>query len=163
MRALAGLVMLLSAGCYDQADVALCEPAVSSEDFAAVSSMLGASCGSLDCHGQVGRPLRIYGSRGLRLDPDDDSGHGGTRTAEHAANMRAIAALEPELMCDVVRDRGRKPERLTFVRKAFGAEEHTGGTVLRARSDGRACLLDWLAARVDASQCQRAIDTERPK
>lgn len=157
------LGVLLAAGCYDESATALCEPGASSEGFAAVSGMLGASCGSLDCHGQIGRPLRLYGSRGLRLDPDDVSGHGGTRSAEHRANGQALAGLEPELMCDVVRDRGRQPERLTLVRKAFGEEEHSGGEVWTPRSDGRACLLGWLAGHVDVETCQRAIDTERPE
>jgi hypothetical protein len=155
--------VLLAASCYDESATALCEPATASEDIAAVSSMLGASCGSLDCHGQIGRPLRLYGSRGLRLDPDDVSGHGGTRNAEHQANARAVVALEPELMCDVVSDHGRGPERLTLVRKAFGEEEHSAGEVLAPRSDGRACLLGWLAGHVDVARCQRALDTERPE
>jgi hypothetical protein len=156
-------VLLAASGCYDERATALCQPAIATGDFAAVSSMLGASCGSLDCHGQVGRALRLYGSRGVRLAPDDVSGHGGTRTAEHEANARALTGLEPELMCDVVHDGGEQPERLTLVRKAFGEEEHTGGEVLAPRGDGRACVLGWLAGRVDAERCQRAIDTERPE
>ena len=34
--------------------------------FAPVSSMMEKRCGSIDCHGNISRPLRIYGKFGLR-------------------------------------------------------------------------------------------------
>ena len=42
--------------------------------FEPLGLAMGPSCGSLDCHGQPGRNLRIYYSRGLRLSPKDISG-----------------------------------------------------------------------------------------
>ncbi|HKU43150.1 MAG TPA: hypothetical protein VJR89_33550 [Polyangiales bacterium] len=151
---------LCAVGCSELLGESACEPA---QDFAAVSDMLGARCGTLDCHGQVGRPLRLYTSRGLRLAADDESGHGGTRTAEHTANLRAVLGLEPELTCEVLADRGREPERLTLVRKAFGSEQHTAGEVLARRDAGRACLLSWLAGRVDPERCESAAEAGRPE
>src|SRR5206468_7723502 len=35
-----------------------------------VSPFLERKCATLDCHGQVGRPLRLYSGRGLRLPAD---------------------------------------------------------------------------------------------
>ena len=35
--------------------------------FSSVSPVLEQRCGSLDCHGNIARPLRIYGARGLRF------------------------------------------------------------------------------------------------
>ena len=142
------------------------EPAACAADAAAfsqVSDMLGAHCGSLDCHGQAGRPLRLYSGRGLRLSRDDVSGHGGTRNAEHAANLLAVTALEPELTCEVLAAAGDDPERLSLVRKATGAEHHVGGEVLGRKSPGRTCLLSWLAGQRDVTACELALESERPQ
>lgn len=157
-----GVWLSCGSGCYDVADHTACDSYGTRMSFAPVSNMLGARCGSLDCHGQTGRPLRIYSSRGLRLDPEDLSGHGGTRSAEHEANFLAVVSLEPELTCDVLRDHGRDPERLSLVRKSDGGEAHKGGAPLRGQQDGRACLLDWLAGTVDDERCALAAELERP-
>jgi hypothetical protein len=150
-------------GCNVDVEQEGCDLTAPREDFAPVSSMLGTHCGSLDCHGQLGRPLRLYNGRGLRLDPDDLSGHGGTRSAEHEANLRAVVGLEPELTCAVLDARGRDPARLSLVRKASGTEHHEGGVVLRSGADGMNCLLGWLSGEVDQAECERAAETERPK
>jgi hypothetical protein len=126
------------------------------QDFRPVSTMLGARCGSLDCHGQRSRNLRLYSGRGLRLSPDDSSGHGGTRAAEHDANLVSVVGLEPELIARVVREHGRDPERLTLLRKATGREAHTGGTILAADDPGIACVRGWLAQVDDDEACELA-------
>ena len=149
--------------CLDGADAVGCDLRAARAEFSSVSAMLAASCGSLDCHGQLGRPLRLYSGRGLRLDPDELSGHGGTRSAEHEANLHALVGLEPELTCAVLSEGGRDPERLTIVRKATGAEAHRGGAVLSPRAAGTRCLLRWLAGRVDSAVCRRAAELERPE
>ena len=41
-----------------------------------VSKFLERRCGTLDCHGQGGRPLRLYSGRGLRLPNDAGLGPG---------------------------------------------------------------------------------------
>lgn len=153
-------VTLASSACAQRVEHEAC--AADTDEFSIVGSMLGARCGSLDCHGQAGRPLRLYSGRGLRLDPEDVSGHGGTRTAEHAANLRAVVGLEPELTCEVFASGGAGVERLTLVRKATGSEHHVGGVVLPAQSDGRECLLTWLAGQVETAACGRAAE-ERPR
>ena len=43
------------------------------EDFRSVSALLEQRCGTLDCHGDVARPFKLYGRIGLRapiFDPD---------------------------------------------------------------------------------------------
>jgi hypothetical protein len=150
-------------GCADSAAIEHCDLTAAGESFAALSGMLGARCGSSDCHGQLGRPLRIYSGRSLRLDPEDLSGHGGTRSAEHEANLRSVIGLEPELTCQVLRERGRDPERLSFLRKATGAEAHKGGAPLQMQDDALDCLLGWFAGDLDADSCARASEQERPE
>lgn len=126
------------------------------EGFQPVSSMLGARCGSLDCHGQAGRRFRLYSSRGLRLADDDTTGHGGTRTAEHDANLASTTALEPELFARVIAEHGREPYRLTLLRKATGREAHLGGTVLSSDDPGVTCLTAWLAQSPEETACDDA-------
>src|SRR5689334_13673084 len=79
-------------------------------------------CGSLDCHGQPGRNLRIWGCEGMRLSPSDipeclGGPLGGRRTtpAEHQATFRSLVGLEPSVMSAVVLGGGAHPELLTFV------------------------------------------------
>lgn len=125
--------------------------APSPQEFARVSNMLHARCGTLDCHGHPARNLRIYGENGLRLSSDDVSGARQTTPAEHSANYASLLALEPEAMQAVFRDAGRDPERLTLVRKARNAEAHKGGRALD--DSGDRCLLSWLEGSVDAQAC----------
>src|SRR5207253_609317 len=63
-----------------------------------VSAMMEARCGGLDCHGQVGRPLRIYGQRGLRLaTPETDlRDERPTTPEERLENYQSVIGLEPE-------------------------------------------------------------------
>lgn len=129
-------------------------------EWPAVSQMLGARCGSLDCHGHAGRPLRLYHGQGLRLSVDDRPGQGATTADEHAANLRAAVGLEPELTAQVMGEDGADPERLTLFRKALGIEAHKGNT---ARDDDvEACLRGWLASAIDVEVCARAEERERP-
>ena len=127
--------------------------------FAPVSRMLVAQCGSLDCHGNTHRNLRLYGFGGLRLHddmtspaPDDDV----ERPNEVRGNYEAVIGLEPELTSVVVRELGAAPERLTLVRKGRGEEQHAGGNAIRRGDDADRCLVSWLSSRVDEGACVRA-------
>jgi hypothetical protein len=124
--------------------------------------MLGARCGSLDCHGQTGRPLRLYGGQGLRLDPQDRPGEGSTTAAEHDANLRATLGLEPELIAEVLDEGGTQPLRLTLVRKARGLEKHKGNAPLVKGDTGDVCLRSWLKSDTDEGACEDASHVERP-
>lgn len=126
-----------------------------------VSKLVGGRCGSLDCHGQTTRNLRVYSSRGLRLSDADTSGHGGTRSEEHAANLASLVGLEPELFARVVEDGGRDPYRLTLLRKATAREHHLGGAALP--EDGAQCITSWLARALDEEACAAAADWEWPE
>jgi hypothetical protein len=120
--------------------------------FPAVSDVMARHCGSLDCHGTTGRNLRVYGSLGLRLAQTGDdsrptSAPHKTTIAEYDEDYLSLLGLEPEVMSAVVADKGQSPERLTFVRKARGHENHKGGTVWPEGSDLDRCFLTWLAGQ----------------
>jgi hypothetical protein len=138
-------------------------PSGSEQEFGLVGDYLEHRCGSLDCHGQVGRNLRIWGCEGMRLDPKAVPvcstllGGSGTTPAEHQATYRSLVGLEPTVMSAVVDGHGAHPEFLTFVRKARGLEAHKGGVLITPGDDQDVCVTSWLAGQTDLIACANAI------
>src|SRR4029077_17724720 len=64
-------------------------------EFTTVSPVFERRCGTLDCHVQAGRPLRIFSGLGLRLpnDAGDTPGQGATTPDEIVANYRSVIGL----------------------------------------------------------------------
>lgn len=124
--------------------------------FEGVADAMQSHCGTLDCHGQAGRNMRLFGARGLRLAPDATPLDGDTTPAEYDANFWSVVGLEPETMTAVVEDKGADPERLSLIRKARGHERHKGGTLMTVGDALDQCLLSWLAGAVAEAQCQTA-------
>ncbi len=156
---------LVFASCVDAAAVITvkCPP---EEDFKKVSPVLEQRCGTLDCHGNPGRPLRIYGSIGLRAPDKNEAknpnyypgGSEPTTDNEISLNYRAVCALEPEIMAEVVSGT-KKVEQLTLVRKPRLSEKHKGGRVWDQGKPGDRCLTDWLQnqyqpGEYDDSECK---------
>jgi hypothetical protein len=162
MRAALTFITLLLSACSaaDQGTIGLDAPARAG--FELESHVLHRRCGSLDCHGQPQRNLRLYGQYGLRLSTLDVPGGDPTTTAEHDENYRSLLALEPELLSDVVRDGGRDADRLTLVRKGRGSEEHKGGSAAPEGSASDRCLLSWLAGVLDTVSCEQGAALNRP-
>jgi hypothetical protein len=129
--------------------------------FPPVADLLDHRCGTLDCHGVTYRNLRIYGREGLRWAPADrpSSKVGSTTAAEYDATFQSLNALEPEILSAVVGDKGARPERLTFVRKARGTEEHKGLGIWAEGDPEDRCVTTWLAGSVDAAACAAALTT----
>lgn len=160
---IAALSLTASApNCAVSNDVETLEPPFP-EGYARVSEMLGVRCGSLDCHGDAARPLRIYSGRGMRLDAADIPGQSSTTEAEHVASLRSAFALEPSRTSEVVREGGRHPERLTLYRKALGLEHHKGDAPLARDGVQDRCLASWLERAVDVTRCEQASAWERPR
>jgi hypothetical protein len=119
--------------------------------FRPVSSLLEQRCGTLDCHGQEPRPLKIYGRVGLRApdsnvdDPDGGYYAGGelaTTDYEIEQNFRSVCGLEPEKTAEVLA-REREPDELTLIRKPKLFEKHKGGRVWDNGKPGDRCLKLW--------------------
>jgi hypothetical protein len=130
--------------------------------FEAVADALQVTCGTLDCHGQPGRNLRLYGARGLRIDPGDSSAEGTTTAAEYEATYWSVVGLEPEPLSAVVRQKGSDSTRLTLVRKARGDEQHKGGRLMAVGDDLDRCLTSWLAGQVATAICETVSLAPRP-
>jgi hypothetical protein len=122
-------------------------PPYSKASFGPVGDYLANRCGTLDCHGQVGRNLRIYGCAGMRSEPDASPAtcQNPTTDDEYQRTYRSLVALEPQVMsvvysgCSTSVSNGTAvyppgtachPELLTFIRKARGVEAHKGGQLI---------------------------------
>ena len=129
--------------------------------FKPVADMMIHRCGSLDCHGQPGRNLKIYGVIGLRLAAGDvpslpDLKH-KTTPAEYDADYGSVCGLEPETLTAVFLDGGKNPERLTMVQKARNVQVHKGGTIIVAGDVQDKCMLSWLTGTVDTDSCAASL------
>jgi hypothetical protein len=137
-------------------------PDGSEATFGVVGEYFATRCGSLDCHGQPGRNMRVWGCEGMRLDPHDVSGcflpgQTPTTAAEHQATYRSVVGLEPAVMSTVVAGHGAHPELLTFVRKARGLEAHKGGTLITPGDDQDICITSWLAGKTNEMECAISV------
>ena len=134
-------------------------PNGSEAQFGPVANYLDQRCGTLDCHGQSGRNLRIWGCDGMRLEPGDVPlcTVKTTTPAEHQATYRSLVGLEPTVMSYVVDHHGQDPELLTFVRKARGTESHKGGTLITPGDAQDKCITSWLTGSTDTASCRAAI------
>jgi hypothetical protein len=127
-------------------------PPYSHESFQPIGDYLGTRCGTLDCHGQTGRNLRIYGCTGMRASADATplSCASATTDEEYQDTYRSLVGLEPQVMTTVYAGCSGSlasdgtagyppsvschPELLTFIRKARGLEAHKGGQLICVQS-----------------------------
>lgn len=129
-----------------------------------VNDFMVARCGALDCHGQVGRPLRLYGVNGLRkvppLEVELERPTGPLTAEELDDNYLSVVGLEPEALGYA---RAVEGEYLDFLllKKPISIEgggvRHKGGPVLRPTGDpGFECILSWISGDVEATECAAA-------
>jgi hypothetical protein len=129
-----------------------------------VSAFMERRCGTLDCHGQIGRPLRIYGQFGLRRTPPDQPGaprpDGVTTDDERLDNYYAVVDLEPEAIGYAHATNGADKDFLLLKKPLDienGGVRHKGGPVLRQIDDpGFRCLVTWIDGTVNSNDCQAA-------
>jgi hypothetical protein len=166
--ALAALVSLLAA-CEETAGTAAltCPDRVLFEE--AVSPYLERRCGSLDCHGQATRPMRLEGQYGLRREVvlgeggANVSGGRETTQAELFDNYQAVCSLEPERMSEAVANFGASIDALRLVGKPRDTINHKGGRVVEEGDPGDRCITGWLSAVSDSDadevrrQCALAL------
>ena len=153
---------LAIAGCRDDLGSRVTNACPSENVFEqSVSPYMERRCGTLDCHGGIARPMRLFGKLGLR-HPDESNvpGGKGTSKAELAANYTSVCGVEPEKMNETVANLGNTADELLMIRKARGLEKHKGGKVVNEADHADNCMLGWL--RKDdpatvADECAAAI------
>jgi hypothetical protein len=140
-------------------------PAFDTVTFRSFSAVMERRCGTLDCHGDASRPLRIYGQYGLRRpepvgSPNVENyaeyysgGKEPSTLVELEDNYRSICALEPELTAEVFAKKS-SADVLTVVRKARLREKHKGGLLWNKGEPGDVCMTNWLTGNADLSQCE---------
>jgi hypothetical protein len=133
------------------------------DQFPHVENAMSMHCGTLDCHGQISRNLRLYGLHGLRLRPGDNPLDGTTTREEYDASYWSLVGLEPEVMSQVVASKGHRPERLTMIRKARGVEKHKGGQLMAEGDSLDLCMVGWLGGAYAPAACDTVAETPRPE
>jgi hypothetical protein len=128
---------------------------------AGVHSFLEHRCGTLDCHGQVGRPFRLFSQDGLRAVNDGGlivSGDNIPDTpGEIYSNYVSAIGLQPEEMSRVVA--GDDPVTdLLLITKPTALETHKGGEVITVGDVSYRCLTTWLTLTPKASAADRATN-----
>ncbi len=149
----AGLVL----GCDDSSARVDPATAIGGPAFRPVAQVVLDRCGSLDCHGSKYRNMRLFGFGSSRWPPDHLPDAPDTTQEEVDRVYEAIVALEPDLIRTVVAEGGREPERLTFVRKARGAEAHKGGQRVVVGDPADVCITSWLQGAIDEERCRSAV------
>jgi len=134
-----------------------------------VSLFMERRCGSLDCHGQTGRPMRLYSVWGLRLDTGTNGARDTSATTdkERLENYRAVVGLEPERLEEIfTTPSGELPnfDNYQLLLKPLdivgGGVRHKGGPVLRQTTsdDGWVCLSGWVTNNADKVACDNAAN-----
>ena len=152
-RAVLAVLALAACSSVEQGGLDVPAPGQLADYRAYVHPVLAAGCASLDCHGQPGRPMRLYAKHGLRLEASlrgQDE-----RDDELIFNMKAIAALDPEVATIADHLLLLKPLAV-----AAGGLHHLGGDLWPSPTDpAYRCLEAWL--RTGASDVAgRAACTE---
>ncbi|MSP26015.1 MAG: hypothetical protein EXR75_12810 [Myxococcales bacterium] len=163
LRVFVGIVGLVLGGCQDglkDTRTFVCPPRAVFE--ASVSELMERRCGTLDCHGNDYRPLRIYSENGLRSPREGNRTAGvATTDAEREDNYVSLCAIEPEQMQKVVSSPGGSAvNTLLLVRKARGQEGHKGGKVFNPFDDADKCVVGWLRGDSNKSvsaACESAL------
>jgi len=158
VTALAALVFGSACSSVDSGHISQIALPSRTEFKASVSPFMEKRCGALDCHGQVGRPLRLYSQFGLRMKagPNDTRDTSPTTDAELTANYFATVGLEPEDIRDSLLSQGAFNDFLLLKKPLSlegGGVRHKGGPVLRGGDAGFDCLYSWISGKVDAPNC----------
>jgi len=120
----------------------------SREQFATVGLAIGAHCGTLDCHGDPARNMRVYGINGQRLNAFDVTGFGGTTEDELRATYESIVVLQPEVLAAAVQAGGAGDDWLVLG-KGRGRIQHAGGQQLVPGGAADRCVTSWVAGLFD--------------
>jgi hypothetical protein len=110
-----------------------------------VHAILETRCATLDCHGNVDRPFRLYAETGLRAtDALRDTPITG---AELAADVAAASGLDDPAQVD---------DNLILL-KALGKMKHSGQTVWSGTDEPQyLCVRGWLAGASDGPEVAAA-------
>ena len=125
-----------------------------------VSTFMQQRCGALDCHGQKGRPMRLYSTNGLRKTPGKTRATGKLTGEEETDNYFSVVGLEPEEITSSMATLGEYQKFQLLLKPldiSGGGVRHKGGPVLRSTDPGWDCLASWVAGKVNAANCKAGL------
>ena len=160
-----GAVSFGACSSVGNSQIGIAAPPYSDQSFTPVGEYLENRCGTLDCHGQVGRGLRLFSGNGLRAFDASGNGYFPYTTGkdppqedEMRQNYLSVVGLEPEVMADVMAGGGADPMKLLLLKKPLLYEAHKGGQIMIDISDpGYKCIASWLAGLLDQDACTRSL------
>lgn len=121
-----------------------------------VHAVLEPRCATLDCHGDAGRPMRLYAETGLRRTAELRLSDAPLSDEEGLLNVEAIAGVDPEVPVDESR------VLLKPLAPSAGGMHHRGRAIWLTRDDDAyVCVSAWLAGTLDDSDreaCTRAAN-----
>jgi hypothetical protein len=110
-------------------------------------------CATLDCHGNVQRPLRMFAETGLRA-------------SDSLRNVQTPIPITPEELAsnvaaaNAVDGAAVDPDDSVILQKPLGQMKHTGGTLWLTPDDPQAvCVRGWLAGTSGDPDIQAACAT----
>lgn len=142
-------LLLLFTACQGGPGVQTLGEADSAGYIAEVNPYVAVGCATLDCHGDPGRPLRLYSEIGLRASTNRDV---PLTMSELDANIQSFVAVDsaPPLQHLAI---------LKPLAESAGGLDHVGGDVWSDVNDpGYRCVLAWLEGHVSDEQaaCEEA-------
>lgn len=115
-----------------------------------VANYVGYRCASLDCHGDMGRTLRLYAYRGLRLQAVlRNQSLSSFEIADNVLSLSAFDTLGGPIEDNEVLLKGLAVDA--------GGMAHVGGAVWESTEDpGYRCIAAWLEGKSDEMAAQEA-------
>ncbi len=157
--AILGLSLLVAAACSGPAGGETVtakgpDPSAFIASVGGVAPVFERRCGSIDCHGNPYRAMRIYGQNGIRLPNDAGlaAGSGATTPEEVAATYDSIISVEPEQMI-LVASHQADPYSLLILKKPLQIEAHKGGPALFKGDDSETCISSWVSGKTNTTAC----------
>ncbi len=151
LRTVLAIAVLVAAGCTDTTISEVPQTVGDTLTYQSqVQTYLGYRCGSLDCHGDMGRPLRLFALRGLRAN--DGLRDFGLSVDEVGHNLLSIAAFD-------TLDEAAAQNQLLLkgLATSAGGMAHVGGDVWDSTdAPGYQCLLTWLSGEADSETARAA-------
>jgi len=126
------------------------DPPVDGSDWAVhVQPYAERRCGTMDCHGDPGRPLRVYSIEGLRDSADRQSPLSAFEVEANEASARAVSPGA---------DADSHAFLLEPLATAAGGWDHVGGEIWGSTDDpGYRCLRRWLEGSDPSTACAEAV------
>lgn len=152
MRRLVLATSLLAFGCTESAIHELALPEGDVSLFTGdLQRYVGVRCGSLDCHGDMGRAMRVYAVDGLRITPDLRGLP--ISDGEIAVNVEVFESFAYETT-----EATKNQILLKALSTDAGGQAHEGNTIWLDTQDlGYRCLLGYFLREPEADACEQAF------